>query len=74
VRRGLQDAGQQEVLSSFDKKLDAALAEAAYSVSPRIRRAYGLTGDTSGAPQPPALPSGMRGRPAPPAPGGSPNN
>jgi hypothetical protein len=74
VRRGFKDAGRQEALSAFDQKLEVLLAEAPYSVPPRIRRAYGLTSDTSAAgPQPSALPSGMGGPGAPPRPG-SPNN
>jgi hypothetical protein len=73
VRRGLQDAGRQEALSAFDKELEALLAEAPYSVPPRIRRAYGLASDTSGG-GPPALPSGMQDSPTPPAPSGPPDN
>jgi len=72
IRKGLQDAGQNEALSTFDKKLDALLADTQYEVPPRIRRAYGLTSDTSGGgAMQPSLPSGAGSPPAPPA--GSPN-
>jgi hypothetical protein len=75
IRRGLKSAGRTDAVSTFDQKLDALLAEAPYSVPPRIRRAYGLASDTSaGGPQPPALPSGMGGTPAPSSAPGSPNN
>jgi len=83
VRQGFRDAGRTEALNTFDKKLNALLAEAPYKVPSRIRRSYGLDTDTSGGGAQPALPGGMGGG-TPSAPsaapsggapsGGSPNN
>jgi hypothetical protein len=72
VRKGLVQAGRNEALSTFDQKLDALLAEAPYNVPNRIRRAYGLSSDTSGGGGMPALPSGVGG--SPPAPSSRPPN
>jgi hypothetical protein len=72
VRKGLVQAGRNEALSTFDQKLDALLAEAPYNVPNRIRRAYGLSSDTSGGGGMPALPSGVGG--SPPAPSSGPPN
>ena len=73
VRQGFKDAGRSEALDAFDKELDALLAEAPYSVPARIRRAYGLTSDTSGGGgMQPALPGGAPGG-SPPVPSGPPN-
>jgi len=70
VRKAFMQADQQDALTAFDQELDALLAEAPYSVPPRIRQAYGLESDTTagGGQQPMQLP---RGGGANPAPGGN---
>ncbi len=70
VRKGLRDAERGEAINAFDKKLEAVLADAPYRVPSRIRRAYGLSQDTSGEGMQPALPGGPGGSSPPP---GSPN-
>jgi hypothetical protein len=72
VRSAFQKAEQTDALNAFDQRLDQLLAQAPYSVPPRIRRAYGLTSDSAagqrGAPMP--LPGGARSTPSG---GGSPS-
>ena len=68
VRTAYTKADNQEALDDFDQKLDAFLAEAPYSVPPRIRRAYGLASDTTGGG--PRMPMGMPGGAGAPAPSG----
>ena len=70
VREGYQSAGRQDALATFDRKLDALLAEAPYSVPARIRRAYGLSSDSAGGGMQPSMPGGMGGGVT--APSGSP--
>lgn len=68
VRKAFVQADQQAALDTFDQELDALLAEAPYSVPQRIRRAYGLEGDTAGGGQqgmPMQLPQGGGAGPAP---------
>jgi hypothetical protein len=77
VRKAFVQADDQEALNAFDKKLDAQLAKAPYSVPARIRQAYGLASDTSaGGPQgmPMQMPGGAGGTgpsPAPSSPSGN---
>ncbi|PQJ33877.1 membrane protein [Salinibacter sp. 10B] len=75
VRKAFVQADNQEALNTFDEKLDAQLAKAPYSVPARIRRAYGLSSDTSGGgPQgmPMGVPGGGPGASSPtPAPSGN---
>ncbi len=72
VRSAFQKAQQADALDAFDRRLDQLLAQAPYSVPPRIRRAYGLTSDSAagqpGMPMP--GPGGGGGGMPQPAPGG----
>ncbi len=68
VRKAFVQADNQEALNTFDEKLDAELATAPYSVPDRIRKAYGLTDDTSSGTQgtPMQMPGGAgAGSPSP---------
>jgi len=59
VRRAYVAANQDAELKSFDEKIDRLLAQAPYQVPARLRRAYGLSADTTGSkPIQPALPGG----------------
>ena len=42
VRLAYLDAGDQDDLQAFDRRVDAALAAAPYSVPPEVRQAFGL--------------------------------
>jgi hypothetical protein len=68
VRKAYQDAGKQEAVTTFDAKLEETLAQAPYRLPNRLRRAYGLAGDTAASQ--PSMPMQMPGGgTAPPTPG-----
>jgi len=69
IRKAFTQANQPDALDAFDRRLDALLNEAPYSVPPRIRKAYGLTDDS--AAQGPSMPIPGGGGGAPPAPSGN---
>ena len=72
VRSAFQKADQTDALDAFDQQLDALLAQAPYSVPPRIRRAYGLASDSAAGQRsmPMQLPGGGGTQPAPSGGGG----
>ena len=69
VRTAYQGAGQQEAVQTFDRKIDEALANVPFQVTPEVRRAFGL--GSSGADStlfPGASPLGAPApQPAPPS-------
>jgi len=48
LRSSYLKMSQKATTENFDQKIDKVLANAPYRVPVRIRRAYGLTGDTTG--------------------------
>jgi len=72
VRQAFSQADQADALDAFDQRLDELLAQAPFSVPPRIRQAYGLSDDS--AAQAPSMPlpgpgggGGGTPQPAPPS-------
>jgi hypothetical protein len=61
VREAFAQADQSDALETFDRKLDALLAEAPYRVPQRIRQAYGLASDTSATGADPSMPMSAPG-------------
>lgn len=67
IRSSYLEMEMNEMTNAFDKQIDEALANAPFQVPMRIRRAYGLAGDTAEAPIQLPTPSVQ-----PSAPGGAP--
>jgi hypothetical protein len=61
LRMSYQDAGRSDRLQAFDDRIEDILAQAPYSVPPKVRRAYGLSSQSDSTAQ--GLPSMMQGAP-----------
>ncbi len=75
IRSSYLSTNQTEATEAFDQKIDEVLANAPYRVPARIRRAYGLSSDTTGGSvSPPGMMNPRRGAPPSQSPSSSPPN